>query len=703
MASVVVFLVALPLCIGVAAASGVPVALGIITGIVGGLVVGFLPGSSLQVSGPAAGLAVLCLEFTTEHGVGLMGPVVMVSGILQMILGTLKMGRVFQSISLSVVQGMLAGIGVPLILSQTYALVDSKQHGTAPKNVMGLPDLVRDVLGDPQKGAALLLGAMAVVICFLWYKVPKPVGKVPAPLVAVMLGCVVAALPGFEVKKVAFGNMLDAVNIPGFGDISGLADPKVLMMVVTFTIIASAESLFSAAAVDRMHTGPRTHYNKELFAQGVGNTVSGALGAMPLTAVIVRSAANVNAGARTKISRILHGVWLLGFGLLLPGLLGLIPVSVLAGVLLHAGWKLFNPPSFVKMWKKDRGEGLVMFVTTGAIVATDLLDGVLGGLAVAVVLTALRMSHMTLRTTKNGDSATLELKGNATFLRLPKLIDALDTLAGSARVVVDGRGISHLDMACQAQLEEWADQRRKSGGGEVELLLPGSGARPAAAETAAGGAEDELTGTREQEPVREKVPAGAAAGTAFPPGLSEELAAGLPDPSGRSGPMAPPSQPDTYRPYAPSPQPGFSFQHAMGQGYAHGPVAHGTQYARHGQHHHPYPYPYGHQHPYPHGTHSGRSPGHGPQSQVHLAHPAHQMNQPHQPHPSHPGDSGHQPSPGPQEYGPYGEPVYPPRPEPSDGYAPPPQGYGPPAEANPGYWGPEDDWAVRAYGEGTRR
>ncbi|MEW1545732.1 SulP family inorganic anion transporter [Streptomyces tsukubensis] len=692
MASVVVFLVALPLCIGVAAASGVPVALGIITGIVGGLVVGFLPGSSLQVSGPAAGLAVLCLEFTTEHGVGLLGPVVMVSGILQMILGTLKMGRIFQSISLSVVQGMLAGIGVPLILSQTYALVDSKQHGTAPKNVMGLPDLARDVLGDPQKGAALLLGAMAVVICFLWYKVPKPIGKVPAPLVAVVLGCVVAAMPGFEVKKVAFGNMLDAVNIPGFGDISGLADPKVLMMVVTFTIIASAESLFSAAAVDRMHTGPRTHYNKELFAQGVGNTVSGALGAMPLTAVIVRSAANVNAGARTKVSRILHGVWLLGFGLLLPGLLGLIPVSVLAGVLLHAGWKLFNPPSFVKMWRKDRGEGLVMFVTTGAIVATDLLDGVLGGLAVAVVLTALRMSHMTIRTVKDGDTATLELKGNATFLRLPKLIDALQTLADSARVVVDGRGISHLDMACQAQLEEWVDQRRKAGGGEVELLLPGSAAAP--------------------EGAGEKIPVGVTAATADAPGPSEGLAADGPGPSRRSGaapqhPQYPqPSQPETYRPYAPQPQPqpGFSFQHAMGQGYAHGPVAHGTQHTRH-------------HHPYPHGPHSGTGPsygrgfGHGPQSQVHLPHPAHQMHQPnqhHQGHQSHQGHQGGHPGQqppqgqqGPEEYGyAYDEPGYPPQPDPSDGYA---QGYGPSGGTTPGYWGPEDDWAVRAYGEGTRR
>lgn len=151
-ASVVVFLVALPLCIGVAAASGVSVSLGIISGIVGGLIVGFLPGSTFQVSGPAAGLAVLVLEFTTEHGVELLGPVVLISGLLQMVLGMMKMGRLFQSISLAVVQGMLAGIGLPLILSQTYALVDSKQLGAALKNLAGLPDLATDVLSDGQKG-----------------------------------------------------------------------------------------------------------------------------------------------------------------------------------------------------------------------------------------------------------------------------------------------------------------------------------------------------------------------------------------------------------------------------------------------------------------------------------------------------------------------------------------------------------------------
>ncbi|MFE4668881.1 SulP family inorganic anion transporter [Streptomyces sp. NPDC056716] len=592
-ASVVVFLVALPLCIGVAAASGVPVALGIISGIIGGLVVGFLPGSSLQVSGPAAGLAVLVLEFVTEHGVGLLGPVVLVSGLLQMALGALRAGRIFQSISLSVVQGMLAGIGVPLILSQTYAMVDSKQLGTAMKNIGGLPELASSVAGDAHKAAALVLGLMSLVLCFVWRRVPAPLSKVPAPLIAVILGCVIGMMPGFEVKKVTFGNMLDAVTFVTPSALGHLVDPAVLTMIVTFTVIASAESLFSAAAVDRMHTGPRTRYNAELFSQGVGNTIAGLVGALPLTAVIVRSAANVQAGAKTKISRILHGAWLLGFGLLLPGLLGLIPVSVLAGVLLHAGWKLFNPPAFRTMWRTDRGEGIVMLITTGAIVVANLLEGVLAGLAVAIVLVALRMSRMTIRQSTTTDTGRLELKGNATFLRLPKLIEALESIADRPRVHVDATGLSHLDLACRSQIEEWADQRRKAGALHIDVRLPGDGGRAAADRH--GAPDEEVPDTLETEVMEVAAVMEAAAVAAVPAG------------NGMDEPV---------RPYVtaqvPTPAPHGQL-HPMGQGYAHHHQVHTAPAAR--------PYPPS----YPHPHHQG-----------HPAHPAQaRPGQAHQPHPNH--------------------------------------------------------------------
>ncbi|MGP3979683.1 SulP family inorganic anion transporter [Streptomyces sp. KR80] len=471
-ASIVVFLVAVPLCIGVAAASGVPVALGIISGIVGGLVVGFLPGSSLQVSGPAAGLAALVLEAVTSHGLELLGPIVLAAGLVQVALGMLKMGRLFQSVSVSVVQGMLAGIGLPLIIGQTYAVTDSKQLGSTLKNLVGLPGLFGSVFSDPQKCIALGLGALSIALCFVWKKVPAPLGKVPAPLAAVLLGSIIASLPGVEVKRVVVGNLLEAVSIPGPSQYAGLLDPEVITVVITFAVIASAESLFSAAAVDRMHDGPRTKFNAELVSQGVGNTLCGFLGAMPMTAVIARSAANVQAGAKTKISRILHGAWLLSFGLLLPGLLGLIPVAVLAGILVHAGWKLFDPPAFPKMWRIDRGEGVVMVITTAAIMVANLLEGVLAGLAVAIVVAALRMSRMTIHTYTDGGDARLVIRGNATFVRLPRLMEALESVADKRRIHVDLTGMSHLDLACRSLVEEWADQRRKDGAEFVELRLP---------------------------------------------------------------------------------------------------------------------------------------------------------------------------------------------------------------------------------------
>ncbi|AWK11123.1 transmembrane sulfate transport protein [Streptomyces spongiicola] len=475
LASLVVFLVAVPLCIGIAVASGVPVALGIVSGIVGGLVVGFLPGSSIQVSGPAAGLAALVLEFVGEHGIGLLGPVVLATGLLQVLLGALRMGRAFQSISLAVVQGMLAGIGLPLILSQTYALADSSQTGSALGNLAGLPDLLGRTLAEPHRSAALLLGVLSVALCFAWRKVPGPVGKVPAPLAVVVIGTVVATFPGFDVQRVSFGDLRDAVAVPDPGDFAGLLDIGVLTTVVTFAVIASAETLFSAAAVDRMHNGPRTRYNAELVSQGVGNSLCGLLGALPITAVIARSSANVQAGARTKVSRVVHGGWLLAFGLLLPGLLGLVPVAVLAGILVHAGWKLFDPGAFPRMWRTDRGEGVVMVITTVAIVVSNLLEGVLAGLAVAIVLAAVRMSRMTARITSADGVTRLTLSGNATFLRLPRLIDALESVAAEPRVHVDLSGATHLDLACRSQVEDWAGQRRRAGAGQVEVSLPDPG------------------------------------------------------------------------------------------------------------------------------------------------------------------------------------------------------------------------------------
>nr|WP_237529600.1 SulP family inorganic anion transporter [Streptomyces sp. SID5469] len=464
----------MPLCIGVAVASGVPAELGIISGVIGGLVVGAARGSTLQVSGPAAGLAALVSETVLEHGVAMLGVIVLGSGILQIVLGLVRLGRLFQAISLAVVQGMLAGIGLPLMFSQAYPMADTKAPGTPIENMAGIPGLLGETVTHPQAAIAALLGIVTIVLSFLWKKMPGPVKKIPAALVAVGIGIAVAALPGVNVKTLQVGNLPAAVRMPGPEQFAGLADAAIISSVLTFTVIASAESLFTAAAVDRMHSGPRTRYNAELIAQGAGNTVAGILGALPITAVVARSSANVQAGATTRLSRVLHGLWLLAFALLLPQVLALIPISVLAGVLVHSGWKLFAPEEFPKMWRQDRGEFAVMTLTTLVIVATALLEGVLIGLAAGIVLAALRMSQTVIRQHLDEDTAKVVMAGNATFLRLPQVIEALEAAAASGRprIRLDLTGVTHLDHACRNQVEDFTAQQRGLGL-RVELLMPG--------------------------------------------------------------------------------------------------------------------------------------------------------------------------------------------------------------------------------------
>ncbi|WP_330273371.1 SulP family inorganic anion transporter [Lentzea sp. NBC_00516] len=425
-ASVVVFLVALPLCVGVAVASGVPAELGIVTGVVGGIVVGLLPGSTMQVSGPAAGLTVLVADAVSRHGIQALGVIVLGAGLLQAALGLARCGRWFRAISPSVVQGMLAGIGLVLIFGQLKHLIVSP--------------------------VALALGLLTVLIMLLWQRTPMRV--VPGILVGVVVCTALAAVFASSVDRITVGTLSTDVHLPDFS----LLNTGIIGTAVVFALVASAESMFSAAAVDRMHNGPRTRYNRELVAQGLGNTICGLLGALPMTAVIVRSAANVSAGARTKASRVLHGVWLLLFVVLLPGLLTLIPVAVLAAVLVHAGWKLLGLREVVTSWRTDKAESFIFVLTAGLIVATDLLTGTVAGLLAAVIKTAWDVSRLSVVVTPEG----VALRGNATFLRLPRLLDELDRV-DREHVRMDLSGVRHLDQACGQAIDQWVDESRRAG------------------------------------------------------------------------------------------------------------------------------------------------------------------------------------------------------------------------------------------------
>nr|WSX50339.1 SulP family inorganic anion transporter [Streptomyces sp. NBC_00974] len=460
-ASVVVALVALPLCVGVAVASGVPAELGIVTGVVGGLVTGWFTGSSLQVSGPAAGLTVLVYEAVRTYGLPALGVLVLAAGLVQLGMGALRLGRWFRAISVAVVHGMLAGIGLVLIAGQAYALADAR----APAGTLGkLAGAAH--LGGRADWTAVALGAGTVAVLVVWRRMPDRLRLVPGALVGVAAATAAATLLRLPVERVRVTGVLQAVEPPGWGDFGVLASVGAVGTVIALALIASAETLFSAAAVDRMHDGDRTDYDRELVAQGFGNTLCGLLGALPMTAVIVRSAANVEAGARTRAARILHGGWLLLFAVALPGLLEAVPLAALAGVLLHAGWKLLPARQVAALWGTHRGEAVVLVATASAIVATNLFEGVLVGLGLAVAKAAWETSHIHLEQVYVGQELRVRLVGNASFLRLPKLLDELDALPRGGAVHLDLSGLRHLDHACLTALDGWERDRTSLPGRE---------------------------------------------------------------------------------------------------------------------------------------------------------------------------------------------------------------------------------------------
>ncbi|SNX64672.1 MFS superfamily sulfate permease-like transporter [Streptomyces sp. TLI_55] len=469
-ASLVVFLVALPLCVGVAVASGVPAELGLVTGIVGGIVAGCMRGSSLQVSGPAAGLTVLVFEAVREFGLPVLGVIVLATGLLQILMGTLKLGRWFRAISVSVVEGMLAGIGLVLIAGQLYAMADTEAPASGLGKIAGLPGALVDAFGDSGALASLGLGVGTIAVLVLWKRMPAAVRTVPGPLAAVGLATLAALVFSMPVATVEVQGLLGSVQPPSFSAFGELASVGVLATIVAFTLIASAESLFCAAAVDRLHDGPRTEYDKELVAQGAGNALCGVLGALPMTAVIVRSAANVQAGARTRASRVLHGVWLLLFAALLPGVLAYIPIPALAGILVYSGAKLIPVREVVSLWREHRGEALILVVTAVSIVAVSMFEGVLIGLALAVAKTAWEASHLKLEVVDKGAGPVQAyLSGNATFLRLPKILDSLESLPQDRPVELDLSGLHHLDHACRTALENWAERHSAVGTEPVKV------------------------------------------------------------------------------------------------------------------------------------------------------------------------------------------------------------------------------------------
>lgn len=475
MASVVVFLVALPLCLGIAIASGVPPAMGIVSGIIGGLIVGSLAGSPLQVSGPAAGLVVIVYDIVQEHGLFALGPILILAGIIQMVAGKLQLGQWFRAVAPAVIYAMLTGIGVLIFASQFHVMVDDVPSSSGVTNLVSIPLAIWKAI-SPEQGMvhqeAALVGvlAMAILIGWNWLrpKLPSLLRALPAPLLAVASGVTAVWLFDLPIKMVDVPNELSGlISLPTLEGAKLLLNPSILGTAFAVAIIASAEALLCAVAVDKLHNGERSDLDKELFAQGVGNTIAGLLGALPVTGVIVRSTANIESGAQTRWSAVMHAGWLILAVVALPQVLGLIPVASLAAVLVYIGWKLINFKITQTLWERGRGEAVIYVATVVAIVATSLLEGLMVGVALAFLKLAWSFSHMKVDREESGDRVDLRLHGSGTFVGLPTLARALKEVPQNREVHVHLEEVDYIDHACFDLLSDWRTQYELGGGSVV--------------------------------------------------------------------------------------------------------------------------------------------------------------------------------------------------------------------------------------------
>jgi MFS superfamily sulfate permease-like transporter len=596
LASVVVFLVALPLCMGIAIASGVPVAAGLVTGIVGGLVVGWIAGAPLQVSGPAAGLTVIVYELVQQHGLGVLGVAVLIAGALQLAAGLLHLGQWFRAVSPAVIHGMLAGIGVLILSSQFHVMVDDSPKGSGIANLVSIPEAImkgmpipelgpveqrgvktkmlkemgvlhdeqvqlreivaenvpttapteavemprletlvhrqaeltkrlalfveetrghaqlrdqralhdaaalamrdsRTALDDLQQGHvdriaasqaaaqhsleevfgalknhdwAAKVGLLAIFILLAWKLLPwRQLKMIPAPLVAVVAVTMAAALLKLPVLYVEVpDNLWSEVHFPSLLVLQSAPLGTIFQAGVVLAVVASAETLLCATAVDKMRPGLSTNYDRELAAQGVGNMVCGLLGALPMTGVIVRSSANVEAGGQTRLSAILHGVWLLIFVTFLAFVIRMIPTAGLAAILVYTGFKLIDIRAIRDLRRYGWSEVGICVATITMIVVTDLLTGVVTGIGLSASKLLYTFSH--LKTQLDIDAvarkATLSLAGSATFIRLPQLAAQLDRVPEDTELHVDFEHLSYIDHACLDLLMSWAKGHEATGG-----------------------------------------------------------------------------------------------------------------------------------------------------------------------------------------------------------------------------------------------
>lgn len=489
----VVFLVALPLCLGIALASGAPPLSGVIAGIIGGIVVGALSKSHISVSGPAAGLTAIVLTAITALGsfeTFLLA--VFLAGLFQLILGFLKAGSISNYFPSNVIEGMLAGIGVIIILKQLPHAVgfDADFEGDESFFEAGGGNTFSSIIGalDYFHLGAVIITAISITILILWDKVPflKKLKLVPGALVAVIVSIILNEIfiRSGSSLQIATNHLVNLPVPQSFEEFKGIiitpnfagfSNPQVWITAMTITIVASIETLLCIEASDRMDVQKRyTSTNVELKAQGVGNMISALLGGLPMTSVVVRSSANANAGAKTKMSAIIHGVLLLLCVLAIPVILNKIPLATLSAVLILVGYKLAKPATVLHFWHKGKYQFIPFIATLLAVVFTDLLKGVALGMVISIIFVLRGNLKRAYNFRKDeyveGDVIHIDLAQEVSFLNKAAIKYTLNEIPANSKVVIDASDTVYIAHDVLDLIQEYKDFKAKEMNVKVKLV-----------------------------------------------------------------------------------------------------------------------------------------------------------------------------------------------------------------------------------------
>lgn len=460
--SIFLLCIALPLNVGVAIAAGVPAEFGILSGAIASIVTAPFSVSPVLISGPDAGIGVLVFEIIQKQGIQCLGVTVFLAGVIQLAIGALRAGRYFKAVSPAVVNGMLAGMGLIIVFTQFHIMLDDVPKENGLMNMFLMPEAllkgISPAAGTTHQEAALL-GIATIAVACMWLKfAPKSLKQIPNALVAIVTVSAISYFLKLPVNYVSLpASLAKNVSILTVESVlKALTNIELLSAAGMIAFVCSAQSLVTLSAIDNTAIRKRLAYDKELIAQGVGNILCGILGVLPIVGVLLRSVANVQNGAVTRLPNIFHGVLMVTTVLFLPNLLQLIPTCVLAATLVLIGVRMVNGiTQNVRAYQRD--ELTIFGITIGAIVCTNLFAGVTIGFVAAAFKQLRALSRLELRVERQRDSSELilHMRGAATFLQLPKLIEVLEKIPVDADLHVRLDELRHLDHAFLTQLIQW--------------------------------------------------------------------------------------------------------------------------------------------------------------------------------------------------------------------------------------------------------